>query len=94
MEIPRQDDLGLAIIDRREASLFGFVWVFKFVRYSAGLTILQRVISNARHALLSVLLGLVIILLAAASIVWSGSCAVDGAIITSGSSPGGSSTSP
>ncbi len=61
---------AIAIIDRREASLFGFVWVFKFVRYSAGLTILQRVISNARHALLSVLLGLVIILLAAASIVY------------------------
>jgi len=58
----------IAIIDRREASLFGFVWVFKYVRYSPGLTILQRVISNARHALLSVLLGLVIILLAAASL--------------------------
>ena len=61
---------AIALIDRREASLFGFVWVFKFVRYSPGLTILQRVISNARHALVSVLLGLVIVLLAAASIVY------------------------
>jgi len=60
----------IAIIDRREASLFGFVWVFKYVRYSPGLTILQRVITHARHALLSVLLGLVIVLLAAASIAY------------------------
>ena len=60
----------IAFVDRREASLFGFVWVFKYVRYSPGLTILQRVISNARHALLSVLLGLVIVLLAAASLVY------------------------
>ena len=60
----------IAVIDRREASLFGFVWVFKLVRYSAGLTILQRVMTNARHALLSVLLGLVIVLLAAASLAY------------------------
>jgi len=61
---------AIAIIDRREASLFGFVWVFKYVRYSPGLVILQRVISNARHSLLSVLLGLVIVLLAASSIAY------------------------
>lgn len=69
------DMLGLtpaliALIDRREASIFGFVWVFKYVRYSEGLTVLQRVITHARHALFSVLLGLVIILLAAASLAY------------------------
>jgi voltage-gated potassium channel len=60
----------IAFVDRREASLFGFVWVFKYVRYSPGLTILERVIANARQALLSVLLGLVIVLLVAASVAY------------------------
>jgi voltage-gated potassium channel len=60
----------IAIVDQREASLFGFVWVFKYIRYSSGLTILQRVVTHARHALLSVLLGLVIVLLAAASLAY------------------------
>jgi voltage-gated potassium channel len=60
----------IAVIDRREASLFGFIWVFKLVRYSPGLSILQRVIANARQALLSVLLGLVIVLLSAASLAY------------------------
>jgi voltage-gated potassium channel len=60
----------IAVIDRREASLFGFIWIFKYVRYSEGLTILQRVITHARHALQSVLLGLVIVLLAAASLAY------------------------
>ena len=60
----------IAVVDRREASLFGFIWVFKYVRYSPGLTILQRVVSNARHALLSVLLALGIVLLAAASLAY------------------------
>ena len=60
----------IAVIDRREASLFGFIWIFKYVRYSEGLTILKRVITHARHALLSVLLGLAIVLLAAASLAY------------------------
>jgi len=60
----------IAVVDRREASLFGFIWVFKYIRYSEGLTILQRVITHARHALQSVLLGLVIVLLAAASLAY------------------------
>jgi|HubBroStandDraft_6_1064221.scaffolds.fasta_scaffold40576_3 voltage-gated potassium channel len=60
----------IALIDYREASFFGFVWVFKYVRYSPGLTILQRVVTHARHELLSVLLGLVIVLLAAASLAY------------------------
>jgi len=60
----------IAIIDHREASLFGFVWVFKLVRYSPGLTILQRVVTHARHALLSVLLGVFIVLLVAASLAY------------------------
>jgi voltage-gated potassium channel len=52
------------------ASLFGFVWVFKLVRYTPGLVSLQRVISDARHALLSVLLGFCIVLLLVASLAY------------------------
>jgi voltage-gated potassium channel len=52
------------------ASLYGFVWVFKLVRYAPGLASLQRVISRARNALLSVLLGFGIVLLAAASLAY------------------------
>lgn len=52
------------------ASLFGFIWVFKPIRYSAGLASLRRVVSHARHALLSVLLGFGIVLLAAASLAY------------------------
>ncbi len=52
------------------ASLYGFVWVFKLIRYSAGLASLRRVISRARHALLSVLLAFGIVLLAAASLAY------------------------
>jgi voltage-gated potassium channel len=52
------------------ASLYGFVWVFKPVRYAPGLASLQRVISRARHALLSVLLAFGIVLLAAASLAY------------------------
>jgi voltage-gated potassium channel len=60
----------IALPDSRDATLIGFIWVFKYVRYSPGLTILERVIAHARHALLSVLLGLVIVLLAAASVAY------------------------
>jgi voltage-gated potassium channel len=52
------------------ASLFGFIWAFKLVRYSPGLASLGRVISNARQALLSVLLGFGILLLLAASLAY------------------------
>jgi voltage-gated potassium channel len=52
------------------ASLYGFVWAFKPIRYSPGLASLQRVISRARHALLSVLLAFGIVLLAAASLAY------------------------
>jgi voltage-gated potassium channel len=52
------------------ASLYGFIWVFKPVRYSPGLASLQRVVSRASHALLSVLLGFGIVLLAAASLAY------------------------
>lgn len=60
----------IALPDTRDATLIGFIWIFKYVRYSSGLSILERVITNARHALLSVLLGLVIVLLAAASLAY------------------------
>jgi voltage-gated potassium channel len=52
------------------ASLFGFIWAFKLVRYSPGLASLGRVISNARQALLSVLLGFGMLLLLAASLAY------------------------
>jgi voltage-gated potassium channel len=52
------------------ASLFGFVWVFKLVRYAPGLASLQRVISDARQAMLSVLLGFCMVLLLAASLAY------------------------
>jgi voltage-gated potassium channel len=58
------------VFNPRSASLFGFIWAFKLVRYSPGLVILERVIGNARHALLSVLLGFGILLLLAASLAY------------------------
>ena len=58
------------VLDPRRASLFGFIWAFKLVRYAPGLASLRRVISNARHALLSVLLGFGILLLFAASLAY------------------------
>ncbi|HKS89534.1 MAG TPA: cyclic nucleotide-gated ion channel [Stellaceae bacterium] len=57
----------LALIYGPAASLLGFVWAFKYVRYSPGLASLGRVIRNAQQALLSVLLGFSIVLLTAAS---------------------------
>jgi voltage-gated potassium channel len=60
----------LDVFDSVSASMFAFVWVFKYVRYSPGLFVLRRVIRHARHALLSVLLGLGIVLLAAASLAY------------------------
>ena len=58
------------VFDPGYASLFGFIWAFKLVRYSPGLASLGRVISNARQALLSVLLGFGILLLLAASLAY------------------------
>jgi voltage-gated potassium channel len=60
----------LDLFDMGWASMFAFVWVFKYVRYSPGLFVLRRVVRHARHALLSVLLGLAIVLLAAASLAY------------------------
>jgi voltage-gated potassium channel len=58
------------VFNPRYASLFAFIWAFKLVRYSPGLVSLERVIGNARHALLSVLLGFGILLLLAASLAY------------------------
>ncbi len=60
----------VALVEGPGASVFGFIWAFKYVRYSPGLASLGRVISNARQALLSVLLGFLIVLLTAASIAY------------------------
>ncbi len=58
------------LFNPKYASLYGFVWAFKPIRYSAGLASLRRVVSRARHALLSVLLAFGIVLLAAASLAY------------------------
>jgi voltage-gated potassium channel len=52
------------VFETKDAILFGLVWVFKLVRYAPGLVGLRRAIGNARQALLSVLLGFVVVLLA------------------------------
>ncbi|HVB16542.1 MAG TPA: cyclic nucleotide-gated ion channel [Stellaceae bacterium] len=59
-----------ALVYGPAASLSGFIWAFKYVRYSPGLASLGRVIRHARQALLSVLLGFCIVLLTAASIAY------------------------
>src|SRR6266568_4980550 len=56
------------IFETKDAILFGLIWVFKLVRYAPGLVGLRRAIGNARQALLSVLLGFVVVLLAASSL--------------------------
>ena len=58
----------LFLTERPWAILFGFIWAFKYVRYSPGLASLGRVVRNERQSLLSVLLGFAIVLLTAASI--------------------------
>ena len=58
------------LIGDHDARLFSFIWIFKYIRYSPGLVILGRVITNARHALLSVLLGFAIVGLAASSLAY------------------------
>jgi len=58
----------LFMTERPWAILFGFIWAFKYVRYSPGLASLGRVVRNERQSLLSVLLGFGIVLLTAASI--------------------------
>ena len=62
--------LAISLVHGHSASLFGFIWAFKYVRSSPGLASLGRVIRNARQALLSVLLGYAIALLTAASIAY------------------------
>ncbi len=62
---------GLAALSQQHAvSLLASLWIFKLVRYSAGLASLRRVISRARSALMSVLLGFMIVLLVAGSLAY------------------------
>src|SRR5438128_9230963 len=49
------------VFDTKDAILCGLIWVFKLVRYAPGLAGLQRAIGTARQALLSVLLGFVVV---------------------------------
>src|SRR5882672_6893272 len=60
----------VAIVQGPSVGLFGFVWAFKYVRYSPGLAAIGRVVSNARQALLSVLLGFATVLLTASSVAY------------------------
>lgn len=60
----------IGLIERGPVSFFGCIWIFKYVRYSPGLVSLQRVVSQARQALLSVLLLFSIVLLIAASLAY------------------------
>ncbi len=64
LAIPIPTLLGL---NDESARLFGLVWVLKYARYSSGLVLLGRVMRNAADSLLSVLLGFVIVLIAAAN---------------------------
>ncbi len=57
-------------IDPDAARLTSVVWLFKFVPYSSGLSLLANVIRNARSALLSVLLTFVIVLLTAGTLAY------------------------
>jgi voltage-gated potassium channel len=56
------------VFDTKDAILFGLIWVFKLARYAPGLAGLQRAVANARQALVSVLLGFVVVLIAASSV--------------------------
>jgi voltage-gated potassium channel len=56
------------LVDTNDAMLFGLIWVFKLARYAPGLAGLQRAVANARQALVSVLLGFVVVLIAASSL--------------------------
>jgi voltage-gated potassium channel len=60
----------VAIVQGPSVGLFGFVWAFKYVRYSPGLAAIGRDVSNARQALLSVLLGFATVLLTASSVAY------------------------
>ena len=51
-----------------DALLFGLVWLFKLVSYAPGLVSLGYVVSRTRRALLSLLLGFSIVLIAASSL--------------------------
>src|SRR5712691_5397375 len=55
------------VFETKDAILFGLIWVFELVGYAPGLAGLRRAIGNARQALFSVLLGFVVVLLAASS---------------------------
>lgn len=52
------------------ASVFGFLWALKPIRYAPGLRSLGRVLSHSAQAMLSVLLGFGIVLIIAASLAY------------------------
>lgn len=60
----------LLSIDPASARLCCVIWLFKFVPYSEGLSLIANVIGNARSALLSVLLSFIIVLVSAATLAY------------------------
>jgi voltage-gated potassium channel len=61
---------GLFELDPESAHLAAILWLFKFVPYSEGLTLLGRVLDNTRSTLLSVLLCFVIVLICAGTLAY------------------------
>jgi voltage-gated potassium channel len=60
----------LAGLPGPEAHLLGLVWLLKLARYAGGLTTLGRVVRNAAEPLVSVLIGFIIVLMAAATLAY------------------------
>jgi voltage-gated potassium channel len=61
---------GFLELEPDSARLAAILWLFKFVPYSEGLTLLGRVLENTRSTLLSVLLCFVIVLLCAGTLAY------------------------
>jgi voltage-gated potassium channel len=61
---------GLFELGPESAHLAAILWLFKFVPYSEGLTLLGRVLDNTRSTLLSVLLCFVIVLICAGTLAY------------------------
>jgi voltage-gated potassium channel len=61
---------GLFELGPESAHLAAILWLFKFVPYSEGLTLLGRVLDNTRSTLISVLLCFVIVLICAGTLAY------------------------
>jgi voltage-gated potassium channel len=61
---------GLLELGPESAHLAAILWLFKFVPYSEGLTLLGRVLDNTRSTLISVLLCFIIVLICAGTLAY------------------------